>query len=71
MHAVWPKLFLFRKRITINIFVRASLCCGVLALALAVVLLRRGSQGSEGVVTLGETSVLMEFQISNDILRKR
>lgn len=31
----------------------------------------RGSQGAEGVVTLGETSVLTEFQISNDLLRKR
>lgn len=33
--------------------------------------LYRGSQGAEGVVTLGETSVLTEFQISNDLLRKR
>lgn len=31
----------------------------------------RGSQGAEGVVTLGETSVLAEFQLSNDLLRKR
>ncbi|CAM9986040.1 unnamed protein product, partial [Ectocarpus sp. 8 AP-2014] len=31
----------------------------------------RGSQGAEGVVTLGETRVLTEFQISNDLLRKR
>ncbi|CAN0117140.1 unnamed protein product, partial [Scytosiphon promiscuus] len=31
----------------------------------------RGAQGAEGVVTLGETSVLTEFQISNDLLRQR
>lgn len=31
----------------------------------------RGSQGAEGVITLGETSVLTEFQVSNDLLRQR
>ena len=49
-----------------------SLCCGVLVLVFTVgLLLCRGSQSSEGVITLGETSVVTEFQISNDILRKR